>query len=61
MVEQGKMVMGGALADPVDGALFVFKDVTKDEVEAYVKADPYVKNGLVPSYTIRPYMVVVGL
>lgn len=29
------------------------------EIEAFVKADPYVENGLVPSYTIRPYMYVV--
>jgi len=60
MLDAGKMVMAGALAEPVDGALFIFKDVTKDEVESFVKADPYVKNGLVPSYEVRPYMVVVG-
>lgn len=29
MLDAGKMVMAGALAEPVDGALFIFKDVTK--------------------------------
>lgn len=52
--------MAGALAEPVDGALFIFRNVTKEEVEAFVAADPYVMNGLVPSHSIRPYMVVAG-
>lgn len=72
---QGKIVMAGALADPVDGAVFIFKNtstevrrfwvnaafskVISQEIEAFVKADPYVANGLVPSYTIRPYMCVL--
>ena len=30
------------------------------EVEEFVKADPYVQNGLVPKYQVRPYMVVAG-
>jgi uncharacterized protein YciI len=30
------------------------------EIEDFVRKDPYVVNGLVPSYTIRPYMVVAG-
>lgn len=58
MAAASKIVMAGALTDPVDGAIFVFKNVTKDEIEAFVRKDPYVINGLVPKYQIRPYMVV---
>ena len=58
MAAASKIVMAGALTDPVDGAIFVFKNVTKDEIEAFVRKDPYVINGLVPEYQIRPYMVV---
>ena len=58
MAAASKIVMAGALTDPVDGAIFVFKNVTKDEIEAFVRKDPYVTNGLVPEYQIRPYMVV---
>lgn len=50
----------GAAGDPVEGALFIFKDVTKEEIEVFVKADPYVLNGLVPDYKIKPYAVVIG-
>jgi uncharacterized protein YciI len=50
----------GAAGDPVEGAVFIFKNISKDDIEAFVKADPYVQNGLVPNYSIKPYAVVVG-
>ena len=40
--------------------LFGCRNVSKEDIEAFVQADPYVVNGLVPSHTIRPYMVVAG-
>lgn len=58
--DQNKLVMAGALTDPVDGAIFIFRNVSKEDIEAFVQADPYVQNGLVPGYEIRPYMVVAG-
>ena len=58
--DEGKIVMAGALTDPVDAGVFVFKNCTKEEVEAFVKADAYYKAGLIPGYSIRPWMVVVG-
>lgn len=30
------------------------RNVSKEDIEGFVQADPYVANGLVPSYTIRP-------
>lgn len=58
MADENKLVMAGALADPVDGAVFIFKNMSKEDVEEFVKQDPYVQHGLVPKYDIRPYMVV---
>ena len=55
--EQNKLVMAGALTEPVDGAIFIFRNASPQEIEEFVKADPYVVNGLVPEYKIRPYMV----
>jgi uncharacterized protein YciI len=34
--------------------------MSKEDIESFVKADPYFVNGLVPSYKIRPFMVVAG-
>jgi uncharacterized protein YciI len=32
----------------------------QEEIEAFVAADPYVINGLVPSWNLKPFNVVVG-
>ena len=48
------------MADPVDTGMFVFKDVTPEDIENYCKADAYVQNGLVSGWKIRPWVVVVG-
>ena len=58
-VASGEMRMAGALADPVDGAVFVFSPETPTEkIEAFAKSDPYVVNGLVTEWKVRPWMVV---
>jgi len=58
--DRGELVMAGALADPVDGAVFVFHADDPQVVEAFVRQDPYVANGLVPHWHIRPWTVVIG-
>lgn len=59
-VVQGRLVLGGAFADPADGAALVFAVDDPAEVEEFVAADPYVANGLVTAWRIRPWTVVVG-
>jgi hypothetical protein len=58
--ERGELVMAGALADPPDGAVLVFKGDSPAAAERFAKADPYVKNGLITNWRIRPWTVVVG-
>lgn len=58
--EAGKCVLAGALQNPTDKGVFVFKDCDEAYVKAFVEGDAYYKAGLVPSYTIRPWMIVVG-
>lgn len=57
-LSEKKLVIAGALADPIDGAMFVFKGASKAEVEAFVEADAYKSAGLISGVEIRPYMVV---
>lgn len=55
------MLMAGAHDNPVDGAVFVWGPTAdKALIEAFVAGDPYVVNGLVKSWTIREWNVVVG-
>lgn len=57
---RGELVLGGALAEPVDGAVLLFRGDSPSAAEAFVAADPYVKNGLVTRWRIRPWRTVVG-
>jgi uncharacterized protein YciI len=58
--ERGELVLAGALADPADGAILVFRGDDASAAEAFAAADPYVRNGLVTSWRVRPWTVVVG-
>lgn len=58
--ENGTLVMAGALADPPDGALLVFKGDTSETAEDFARNDPYVKNGLITNWYVRPWNVVIG-
>jgi uncharacterized protein YciI len=58
--ERGEFMMGGVLSEPVDSAMLLFKTDTPKIIEDFVAADPYVKNGLVTSWRIRPWMTVAG-
>lgn len=58
-ISEKLIVAGGAFVPKVDGAMFIFKS-KRNILEAFVKEDPYVTNGLVPEYTIREWNVVVG-
>ncbi len=58
--DHGDMVMAGALADPADGAILIFKGESAAVAENFAKNDPYVRNGLIESWHVRPWTVVVG-
>ena len=58
--ERGEMVLGGALAEPADGAVLVFRGDSPAAAENFVKNDPYVKAGLIIRWRVRPWTVVVG-
>jgi uncharacterized protein YciI len=57
---RGELILGGALMDPVDGALLVFRAHDRFVAERFARSDPYVLNGLVVRWEVRPWAVVVG-
>jgi uncharacterized protein YciI len=59
-IERGELVMAGALAEPVDGAVLVFKGESPSVAEDFAKNDPYVKNGLITEWQVRLWTVVIG-
>ena len=57
---RGEMVMAGALAEPADGAILVFKADDRSVAERFAENDPYVKNGLVTGWRVRRWKHVMG-
>lgn len=57
---RGEIVMAGALADPADSAIFVFKAESPAVVEDFARNDPYVRAGLIKEWSVRPWTVVIG-
>lgn len=58
--ERGELVLGGALANPVDGAILLFEGDSSGVAENFAKSDPYVLNGLVKRWYVREWTTVAG-
>jgi uncharacterized protein YciI len=59
-VSRGELVLGGALANPADGAVLLFRGDSPNAAEAFATADPYVTSGLVTRWRVREWTTVVG-
>jgi uncharacterized protein len=59
-VERGELILAGALAEPMDGAVLLFQAPSARVAEAFAEADPYVRHGLVTSWRVRTWPTVVG-
>ena len=57
---RGELVLGGALANPADAAILLFKGDSPAVAERFAEADPYVKEGLVRRWWVREWTTVVG-
>ena len=52
---RGELLLAGALADPIDGAVLLFQGHSADVAEIFAKGDPYVLNKLVPRWRVREW------
>ncbi len=55
---RGELLLGGALAGPMDGAVCLF--TAAEAARAFAENDPYVLNGLVKEWKVREWTTVVG-
>lgn len=58
--ERGELVLAGALAEPADQSILVFRCESPDSVQRFAAQDPYVIHGLVRAYQVRQWNTVVG-
>jgi hypothetical protein len=59
-IARGELVLGGALTNPVDGAVLLFRGESPAVAERFAQADPYVLNGLIARWRVREWTTVVG-
>jgi hypothetical protein len=57
---RGELTRAGALADPYDMAVFAWQVDDPSVINRFVAHDPYVRAGLVKSWRIRRWNVVIG-
>ena len=58
--ERGELVLGGALANPLDGAVLLFRGSSPEIAENFAKDDPYVTSGAVKRWHVREWTTVAG-
>jgi uncharacterized protein YciI len=58
--ERGELLLAGALAEPVDGAVLLFQGETAEVAERFAQSDPYVTNALIARWRVREWTTVVG-
>jgi uncharacterized protein YciI len=59
-VDRGDLVLAGALTEPTDCAVLLFTGDSPAAAEAFARADPYVRAGLVTNWRVRAWTTVVG-
>lgn len=58
--DTGRLLMAGALIDPLDSAILVFSVAESAAVQPFIDRDPYIEAGLVRGFRVRPWNLVVG-
>jgi uncharacterized protein len=58
--DRGELILAGALANPVDGAVLLFEGDSPAVAEDFAKSDPYVLNGVVKRWYVREWTTVAG-
>lgn len=59
-IARGELVLGGAFANPPDGAVLLFRGSSPAIAERFAEQDPYVANGLVKKWRVREWATVLG-
>src|SRR5690554_2571184 len=59
-VHRGELLLAGAIPGPADHASLLCQGDSPAPAEAFAQADPYVREGLVERWRVRPWTTVVG-
>jgi uncharacterized protein len=56
--EDGRLLLAGAIGDPISGGALAFRVEDETEVDDFMKADPYVREGVITGRRVEPWKVV---
>lgn len=56
--QDGRLLLAGAIGDPVHGGALAFRVDDESEIDEFVNADPYVRNGVITGHRVEPWNVV---
>jgi len=59
-VEKGGLLLAGALVDPADKGLLLLQGESPAVAERFAASDPYVHEGIVTRWEVRPWNLVAG-
>ncbi|MFK7922421.1 MAG: YciI-like protein [Bacteroidia bacterium] len=59
-VAAGDLLLGGALEEPADKAVLLFQGTDRSVAANFAQNDPYVRQGLIKKWEVRPWKVMVG-
>jgi uncharacterized protein YciI len=56
--QDGRLLLAGAIGDPIHGGALAFRVEDQSQVEDFVAADPYVREGVITGHRVEPWKVV---
>ena len=56
--EDGRLLLAGAIGDPVNGGALAFRVDDETEIDDFMNADPYVREGVIIGHRVEPWNVV---
>lgn len=59
-IERSELLLGGATESKSPDGILIFDKLSKEEIETFVKSDPYVLNSVAIAYKIEKWNAVAG-
>jgi uncharacterized protein YciI len=56
--EDGRLLLAGAIGDPVSGGALAFRVDDEADIDKFMKADPYVREGVITGHRVEPWNIV---
>jgi uncharacterized protein YciI len=56
--QDGRLLLAGAIGDPISGGALAFRVDEETDIDEFMKADPYVREGVITGHRVELWHVV---